>query len=100
MAWLTTLDPAKRIVRERKKDPLYSYTQSGSLTEDGGLTFTQTVVGYRTITTYEYTGINANFADALVDDANDTEGTKEAYFQYHEAGGGALFHKIETRVLI
>lgn len=102
MAWLTTLSDDKRIRREHRKDPLWSFTQSGSLTPgstSGGLTYTQVKVGKRTITTWEYPGISAENADTLVENLEGLENTKEARFQAGEGGGGSIFWTIETREL-
>lgn len=102
MAWLTTLDNSKRITRERRSDVIYSYVQSGSLTpgsSTGGLTWTQTRVGLRTITTYEYPGINQANGPTLADGLTGTTGVKECYFSYGEAGAGSVWLVIEVLVM-
>lgn len=94
MAWLTTLDSAKRIVRARRKEKLFSFVQSGSLTpgsSTGGLTFTQTVVGVRTISTFEYPGISQAVGEGLADSLDGNESTVEARFEYVDAGMGSVW---------
>ncbi len=100
MAWLTSLDSGKRIIRDRRKDAIYSYLQTGSLTPgstSGGLTWTQTVVGSRTITVYEYPGIDIAHGPGLADGLIGSAGTKEARFQYMDGGMGSVFWTVEVR---
>jgi hypothetical protein len=96
MAWLTTLDSAKRIIREQRFEPIKSVTASGTMTDPGGIHYLTTTIGMKRFTTYEYTGIAASSAQSLVASLETQASTIECYFQYGEAGGGSIIWRVRV----
>lgn len=96
MAWLTTLSDERRIIREQRVVPIFSLAQSGSMTDSGGILYTQIQTGTRRFTTYEYPGIAQGSAVDLVAHLETFSETLDAHFQYGEAGGGSIFWQVRV----